>query len=98
MIHHVVLFQLTPDATPERIAGLRDVILAMQGRIPEIRGIAFGPNLAPSAAEWPWCLLVLVDDMAAVQRYTEHPVHVEMVERHLAPIRAARLAVDFAVA
>jgi hypothetical protein len=35
--------------------------------------------------------------MAAVQRYLEHPAHVDVVQRVLAPIRAARLAVDVEV-
>jgi Stress responsive A/B Barrel Domain len=35
--------------------------------------------------------------MAAVQRYAEHPAHVDVVQRAVAPIRAARLAVDVEV-
>jgi hypothetical protein len=42
-------------------------------------------------------LTVKLDDMAAVQRYSDHPVHVETVARFLAPIREARLALDIEV-
>jgi hypothetical protein len=35
--------------------------------------------------------------MAAVQRYAEHPAHVDVVQRVLSPIRAARLAADVEV-
>ena len=51
----------------------------------------------PGAAEWPYVLVVDLDDMAAVQRYAEHPAHVDVVQRVVAPIRAARLAVDVEV-
>lgn len=68
--------------------------MAMRGRIPEIRDLHWGPNLAPSAAEYSHVLTVVVDDMAAVGRYLEHPVHQEAVARHIAPIREARLALD----
>ena len=51
-------------------------------------------NLAPSAAEYPWVLTVKVDDMAAVDRYTAHPVHQQVVAEYLAPVREARLALD----
>jgi hypothetical protein len=32
--------------------------------------------------------------MAAVQRYLDHPVHVETIANHVAPIRDGRLAID----
>ena len=87
--------QAWPDAALDVLVfeGTEGVIEA----IPDIRRIAFAPNQAPSAAEWPWVLVVLLDDMAAVQRYTEHPAHVDVVQRVLAPIRSGRVAVDFAV-
>jgi hypothetical protein len=94
MIHHIVLFRFKDGVAPAEVEAARDALLGLEGRVPEIRRIAFGPNQAPGAGEWPWVLVVAVDDMAAVQRYLEHPAHQEVVARALAPIRAARLAVD----
>jgi hypothetical protein len=94
MIRHVVLFRYRPDATADQLARAGRELLALRGRIPEIRAIAYGRNLAPSAAEWPWVLTVELDDMAAVQRYADHPAHVACVRDAIAPIREARLAVD----
>ena len=37
-------------------------------------------------------------DMGAVKRYLENPAHVDVVNRYLAPIREARLALDFEAA
>jgi hypothetical protein len=70
----------------------------MKGRIPEIRSVAFGPNLADSRAEYTHALLVVVDDMAAVKRYVDHPHHVHVARTYLLPIREARLAIDLEVA
>jgi hypothetical protein len=97
MIHHVVLFRFNDGVGEAQVASLRATLLGLAGAIPEIRRIAFGPNLAPGGAEWPYVLVVDLDDMAAVQRYAEHPAHVDVVQRVLAPIRAARLAVDVEV-
>jgi Stress responsive A/B Barrel Domain len=97
MIHHVVLFRFNEGVTDAQVRAAGAELEALAGRIPEIRRIAFGPNQAPGAGEWPWALLVLLDDMAAVQRYAEHPAHVDVVQRVLAPIRAGRLAVDLEV-
>jgi hypothetical protein len=97
MIHHVVLFRFHDGVNEAQVAELRAQLLGLAGVVPEIRRIAFGPNLAPGAAEWPYVLVVDLDDMAAVQRYAEHPAHVDVVQRVVAPIRAARLAVDVEV-
>lgn len=94
MILHLVLFRFKPGATPEQLAAARDALLAMGASIDEIRAIRFGPNLGPTAAAWPYVLAVELDDMAAVQRYADHPVHREAVDRLVLPIRADRLAID----
>lgn len=97
MIHHVVLFRWTAAATPEQVNAAGAALLGMKGRIPEIRAVAFGPNLAESRDQYTHALLVVVEDMAAVKRYVDHPHHVEVAGTFLLPIREARLAVDFEV-
>lgn len=94
MILHIVCFRFHPGTAEERIAAAGDALRAMQGKIPEIRRIHWGPNFAPSAGEYSHVLTVIVDDMTAVDRYLEHPVHVKTVSEVIAPIRAARLAID----
>lgn len=98
MIHHIVLLRFkagTPqadiDTAGRELVGLKDIV-------PEIKRIHWAPNLAPSANEYPWALLVLCTDMAAVNRYLGHPRHVEVVNRYLVPLREARLAIDFEAA
>jgi hypothetical protein len=97
MIHHVVLFRFNDGVTDAQVAEAGAALAGLAGRIGEIRRIAFGRNQAAGAAEWPWVLVVLLDDMDAVERYAAHPAHVDVVQRVLAPIRAARLAVDVEV-
>ena len=94
MIQHIVAFRFKASATPVQIGEAGAGLLAMAGRIPDIRAIRFVPNQAPSATEYSHVLTVALDDMAAVQRYSDHPVHLETVARFLAPIREARLALD----
>jgi hypothetical protein len=94
MIHHIVCFRFKPGVTAERIARTGEALLAMEGGISEIRAIRWGPNLGPSAGEYPYVLSVILDDMDAVQRYLDHPVHRQTVTDQLAEVREARLAVD----
>ncbi len=94
MIHHVVLFRFRDTASPIQVEDARRALLALRGAVPEIRGLTFGPNLGSTAAEWPWVLIVAVEDFLAVERYLAHPVHTDTVAKYVTPILAARLAVD----
>jgi hypothetical protein len=95
MIHHVVLFRFKPGVSPEQIAAAGRGMMTLKGAIAEVRSIDWVANQAPSAGEYPWALFATFEDMAGVQRYQDHPAHVEAVGRWLAPIRESRLAVDF---
>lgn len=97
MILHVVAFRFRPDTADALVEGAGAALLAMKGRIPDIREINWTRNLAPGADDYSHVLTVLLDDMAAVERYAVHPVHQRVVAEVLAPIREARLALDFEV-
>jgi len=94
MIHHIVCFRFKPGTPAELIAAAGAGLRAMQEEIAEIRAVSWGPNFAPSAAEYSHVLTVVADDMAAVGRYLQHPVHQDTVASLIAPIREARLAID----
>ena len=98
MIHHIILIRFKPGTPQADIDTAGRELLALKTVIPEIKRIHWSPNQAASAPEYPWVLLVLCADMAAVKRYLENPTHVEVVNRYLAPIREARLALDFEAA
>ena len=97
MILHVVLFRLNPDTSPARVAAAGRALLAMKQRIPDIRDVQWGPNLGPSAGEYSHILLVSCDDMVAVQRYLDHPMHKQTVAEFIHPIRDARMAADLEI-
>lgn len=97
MIQHIVLFRFRPDITVAQIANAGEELLGMKRKIPDIRDIRWAVNQAPGAQDYTHVLTVILDDMAAVQRYSDHPVHKDVVSRVLAPIREARLAADVEV-
>ena len=96
MIQHIVLFKIRESAAPGQVVEAMEALLAMKEKVPEIKAIHFGPNLGPSVKEYSHLLLVTLDDMGAVQRYLDHPVHRQTVDKFIAPIREARLAADLA--
>jgi hypothetical protein len=94
MIQHIVLFRLKESVTPGQVVEAGEALLAMKSGIPEIKAVHFGPNLGPSVKEYSHVLIVTCEDMGAVQRYLDHPIHRQTVDRFIAPIRDARLAAD----
>jgi hypothetical protein len=94
MIQHIVLFRFKDSATPGQLVEAGDALLAMKKQIPEIKAIHFGPNLGLSVKEYSHVLIVTCEDMGAVQRYLDHPVHRQTVDQVVIPIRDARLAAD----
>ncbi|MGH7532622.1 MAG: Dabb family protein [Gemmatimonadales bacterium] len=97
MLHHTVLIRWKPETTPEVQCALAGRLLALQGVVPEIRAIHTGANRDPDGrTDWPFVLLVIVDDLDALQRYIDHPAH-QAVARELAAAREARMAVDVTV-
>jgi len=97
MILHVVAFRFRPGTAAASIEAAGNALLALPGSISEIREIRWAPNLASGASEYTHVLTVLLDDMAALERYAIHPVHQRVVTDFLVPIREARVALDIEV-
>lgn len=97
MIHHIVLFRFKPGTTPAQIAAAGQALLGMRAGIPYLRSGVWGPNLARGAGDFTHVWLAELDDMDAVNRYSDDPVHVAVVRDALEPIREARLVVDVEV-
>ena len=94
MLHHTVLIRWKSETTPEAQCALAGKLLALKGVVPEIRSIHTGSNRDPEGrTEWPFVLLVVVDDADALRRYIDHPAH-QVVARELAAAREARMAAD----
>lgn len=94
MILHVVLLRFHARTTPIEVEDARRALLGMRGAIPGVRGVTFGPNLAPGASEWPYVLIVALDDVASVERYLAHPLHQDLLAKYIRPVLEARLAAD----
>ena len=94
MILHVVLFRFQASTTPIQVEDARRALLSLHGAVPGVHGVSFGPNLAPSAGEWPYVLVVALEDAAAVEPYLAHPLHQDVFARYVRPVLQARLAAD----
>jgi hypothetical protein len=95
VVHHVVVFSWTPEATPAQIDAFRDGLAALPAQIPEIRRYRFGPEAGLGQAPGDFDLAAEFDDVDAYRAYVDHPAHQALIADRLRPILAGRQAVQF---
>lgn len=93
MITHIVLFKLK-DSSPSNVEKARDVLLGMEGRIPELRHLEVGIDVLRSERSYDLALVAKFDSLEELQAYQKHPVHVE-VAKYMTSVRESAVAVDY---
>lgn len=96
MIKHIVCFKLK-DNSREECEKARDVLMSMEGKVPELRGITVGIDFMHSERSYDLILEVLLDDEAALESYQNDPYHCSVVKTHMHAVREASVAVDYIV-
>lgn len=93
MITHIVLFKLK-DRSPGSVGKVRDVLLGMKGRIPQLRHLEVGIDVLHSERSYDIALVTKFDSMEGLGVYQKHPVHVE-VAKYMTSVRESAVAVDY---
>ena len=74
MIKHVVLVKIKPDTAREKIDAMVAGYNSMKNAIPELVSWSMGPNLRGDG-EYTHAMIAVVEDLEALKRYVEHPLH-----------------------
>ena len=96
MIKHTVCFKLK-DNSPENCEKAKQVLLSMQGNVPQLRSIEVGVDFLHSDRSYDVILQVVVDDEAALEAYQKDPYHCSVVKPHMHSVRETSVAVDFVI-
>ena len=94
MVHHIVLFNLQPHVTPEKLEEIMMNTRMQLLKIPEVLNIKCGKKIDPNN-EWAFFLAADFESMDKLAVYLEHPVHVKFVEETIKPNTAGRMALDY---
>jgi putative hemolysin len=97
-LRHVNLLTWKKGTAQADIDALAAELARMREEIPEIRALAFGPDLELMDGNADFAILEDFDDAGAFGRYAAHPAHTRMVSEYLRPILASRQAIQFAAA
>lgn len=100
MVKHIVLFKLGPfNNVDERISALQDIrraLLALRGKVEELRNIEVGINMNPEE-QFDLSLITEFDTMDDLTAYASHPDHVAISKELIAPLKLDRACVDYFV-
>lgn len=96
MIKHIVCFKLK-DNSEENCLKAKEVLLSMQGNVPQLREIEVGVDFLHSERSYDIILQVVLDDAKALEDYQNDPYHCSVVKPHMHAVREASVAVDYEI-
>lgn len=94
MFTHIVFFRLK-DKSRENVNKARDILLGMNGKIPQLKHLQVGIDVVHSGRSYDIALITKFDSREAMDDYQVHPVHVNEVLHYLKPMLDSSAAVDF---
>ncbi|MBR7142621.1 MAG: Dabb family protein [Clostridia bacterium] len=97
MIKHIVCFKLR-DNSPAACEEAKNMLLSMEGKVPQLRGLSVGIDFLHSERSYDVILEVLLEDEAALEAYQQDPYHAGTVKPYMHRVRLASVAVDVRLA
>jgi Stress responsive A/B Barrel Domain len=94
MVRHVFMWRVVPEEDPQKVL---DILNTLPDKVPGIRSWEIGSHqgdTGDSGDPWDGVLVTDFDSFAALDEYSAHPYHAQVVEQ-LVPRFAARAVVDF---
>ncbi|MEW9528631.1 Dabb family protein [Microbispora sp. NPDC049125] len=95
MFRHVVLMSWTEDATEEQKAQVAERLSTLPDAIPEVRSYQIGADAGINEGNFSFAVVAGFDSREDYVVYRDHPVHRAVVTESIAPILAARAAVQY---
>lgn len=93
MLTHVVLFKLK-DRSQASVAQARARLDTLAGNVPTLLSIEVGEDVLHSGRSYDLALIARFDDLAGLEAYQIHPVHVPVLA-YMREAAEAIVAVDF---
>ncbi len=98
MIKHIVLWKLKPFAEgasrEQNMAVMKRDLMALKGKIRQIRHLEIGAHLFPSDVAYDIALYSEFSNEQDLEAYQKHPDHVKVAE-FVAKVRESRAVVDY---
>lgn len=94
MITHIVFFRLV-ESSQENVQAVQDVLLSMQGQIPQLLHLEVGVDLIRSERSYDLALITRFASLGDLQAYQIHPYHAETVVPFVKKVVLSSVTVDY---
>ncbi|MGV8982643.1 Dabb family protein [Clostridium sp.] len=92
MFTHIVFFKLK---NKEQVNEARDILLGMEGNIPQLKGLEVGVDLLHTERSYDLSLVTRFDSLEDMKAYAVHEYHVNEVLKYLKPMLESSKIVDY---
>lgn len=94
MFNHVVMFKLKSQEI-DKVKYVKEVLEAMDGNIPQLKGLEVGVDEIHSDRSFDICLITKFDSIEDMNEYQVHQYHVEQVLAKIKPFVEVSKVVDY---
>jgi Stress responsive A/B Barrel Domain len=95
MLHHVVTFDLKPDAPSDQVEQIAAALHALAATLPELRTLAVGSDLGLREGNAGFAVVATFDDVDGFRAYADHPEHLRVIKELIGPHIDGRHPVQF---
>jgi hypothetical protein len=94
---HMAVFEWFEGVTEDQVEALCADLATMPERIEGVRSYRFGRDLGLRDANFDFGVVAELDGPEDVDRYLDHPLHLELVANHIVHMVATRRAVQISI-
>ena len=95
MFHHISLLRFAPTSTADQHEAVAEGLRSLPESIPDLRSYEVHIDAGLGADNAHVSLHATFDDEAGWHTYSQHPAHVQVIEKHIAPILEAALRTQY---
>ena len=92
MFTHIVFFKLK---NKDKVEEAKNILLSMEGRIPQLKGIEVGVDIVHSERSYDLALVTRFDCLEDMNTYAVSDYHVNEVLKYLKPMLECSKIVDY---
>ncbi|MEI7637151.1 MAG: Dabb family protein [Syntrophus sp. (in: bacteria)] len=94
MLRHIVFMKFKKGVDELQIEDLKSSLGSLPGKIDEIKGFEFGPDILKSERSYDFALVSTFTDLDSLKNYQVHPEHIPVIQK-VRGLCEAILVVDF---
>ena len=92
MIRHTVVFRFAEGTPAERVQAIREALMGLPGRVPEVRSFSCGGDLGLREGNADFAIVAEFDDEDGWRAYQDDPEHQRIIRELISPVVEQRLA------